>query len=64
MKQVRKRDGRIVDFDRQKIIDAVEKAFASVDGEMNAYSMEKANNIATYIEEHIGDGDIIDIEKI
>lgn len=64
MKQVRKRDGRIVDFDRQKIIDAVEKAFASVDGEMNAYSMEKANNIATYIEEHIDDGDVIDIEKI
>ena len=64
MKQVRKRDGRIVNFDRQKIIEAVEKAFASVDGEVNPYSIEKANNIATYIEEHINDGDIIDIEHI
>lgn len=64
MKQVRKRDGRIVNFDRQKIIEAVEKAFASVDGEVNPYSIEKANNIANYIEEHINDGDIIDIEHI
>lgn len=64
MKQVRKRDGRIVNFDRQKIIEAVEKAFASVDETVNPYSIEKANNIANYIEEHINDGDIIDIEHI
>lgn len=64
MKQVRKRDGRVVDFDRQKIIQAVEKAFASVDGEVNFYSAEKANNIANYIEEHINDDDIVDIEQI
>lgn len=41
MKQVRKRDGRIVNFDRQKIIEAVEKAFASVDETVNPYSIEK-----------------------
>lgn len=64
MKQVRKRDGRVVDFDRQKIIQAVKKAFASVDGEVNPYSAEKANNIANYIEEHINDDDVVDIEQI
>ena len=64
MKQVRKRDGRIVEFDRFKIIEAVAKAFESVDGAADPYAAEKANNIATYIEDHIKDNEIIDIEQI
>ena len=64
MKQVRKRDGRIVEFDRFKIIEAVAKAFESVDGAADPYAAEKANNIATYIEDHIKDNEIVDIEQI
>lgn len=45
-----KRDGRVVDFDRQKIIDAIEKAFLAVDDEISDYAQLKAENIADYIE--------------
>ena len=34
MKKIIKRDGRIVDFDRTKIEQAILKAFAAVDGEI------------------------------
>jgi len=50
MKQVRKRDGRIVDFDSNKIINAVLAAFKEVDGEISEYAKSKAQNIADYIE--------------
>lgn len=46
-----KRDGRVVDFDRQKIIDAIEKAFLAVDDEISDYAQLKAANIADYIEQ-------------
>ena len=32
MKKVKKRDGRIVDFDSNKIINAVSAAFKQIDG--------------------------------
>ena len=35
MKKVKKRDGRIVDFDSSKIINAVLAAFKDVDGEID-----------------------------
>lgn len=47
---VRKRDGRDVPFDKQKIRNAVLAAFASVDGEESAYAKDKACDIARYIE--------------
>ena len=50
MKQVKKRDGRIVDFDSSKIINAVLAAFKEVDGEISDYAKSKAQNIADYIE--------------
>ena len=50
MKQVKKRDGRIVDFDSSKIINAVLAAFKKVDGEISDYAKSKAQNIADYIE--------------
>lgn len=49
MLQVKKRDGRIVPFNEQKIINAIEKAFMSVDQEISDYAHEKAVNIAAYI---------------
>ena len=50
MKKVKKRDGRIVDFDSNKIINAVLAAFNQVDGEISEYAKSKAQNIADYIE--------------
>lgn len=50
MKQVKKRDGRIVDFDSSKIINTVLAAFKEIDGEISDYAKSKAQNIADYIE--------------
>jgi ribonucleoside-triphosphate reductase len=48
--QVIKRDNRKVNFNREKIVNAILKAFKEVDGNVTEYATEKANNIATYIE--------------
>ena len=45
-----KRDGRHTNFNPIKIKNAVLKAFDEVDGEITDYAIEKANNIANYIE--------------
>lgn len=47
---VTKRDGRKVDFNKEKIKIAVLKAFIDVDGEETAYAKEKARDISNYIE--------------
>ena len=44
-----KRDGRKVDFDRDKIIKAVEAAFNEVDGEITVDAKHKASEIASFI---------------
>ena len=49
--KIKKRDGRIVLFDQNKIIDAVLAAFKEVDGELTDYAYAKAGNIADYIQE-------------
>ena len=43
-----KRDGTVVQFDKQKIIDAINKAFLEVDGQI--YEEDTANEIADYIQ--------------
>lgn len=48
--KIQKRDGRIVNFDQNKIIDAILAAFKEVDGELTDYAYIKAGNIADYIE--------------
>ena len=53
--KVIKRDGRAVDFDRQKIINAVHKVFIAVDGALTPYAEEKAINIAEYIENYFNE---------
>lgn len=45
-----KRDGRKVPFNRNKIVAAISNAFEAVDGEVSSYAIEKANNIADFIE--------------
>lgn len=47
--KVIKRDGRKVDFDKDKIKLAVSKAFEEVDGEITQSAKDKASEIANYI---------------
>lgn len=47
--QIKKRDGRLVPFDKTKIITAILAAFKEIDGEITPYAEKKANNIADYI---------------
>jgi len=47
-----KRDGRIVQFDKEKIITAILKAFGAV-GTIDEYAKTKAENIASYIAEKV-----------
>ena len=47
-----KRDGREANFNPLKIENAVIKAFIAVDGETTEYAVDKAKNIASYIENY------------
>lgn len=49
--KVYKRDGRRVSFNKDKIINAILKAFEEVDGDITTYAKNKANDIADYIED-------------
>lgn len=65
--KIQKRDGRIVDFDQNKIIDAVLAAFKEVDGEITEYAEIKAGNISDYVYdycENLPDGKVLNIEEI
>lgn len=46
-----KRDGRVAQFDKEKIVNAVLKAFTEVDGEVTHYAKSKAEEIAEYVGE-------------
>lgn len=48
-----KRDGRKVPFDRNKIVNAVLKAFLATYGDISEYAKKKAENIAQYVENEI-----------
>ena len=62
---VKKRDGRIVPFDAEKIKKAVLAAFEDVDGEINKYAEDKAETIANYIEGYYEEvNEIPEIEEI
>ena len=50
MQYIKKRDGRVVEFNKNKIINAILKAFQQVDGDISNYALDKANNIANFIE--------------
>lgn len=63
MKYIIKRDGRHVPFNKNKIISAILKAFTAVDGEVSDYAVDKANRIATFIEEQNNEKEL-SIEEI
>ena len=48
--KVIKRDGREVVFDKNKIRNAVLKAFIDIDGDETSYAKDKARDIANYVE--------------
>ena len=49
MKTIVKRDGREVPFEKEKVREAIRKAFFAVDGEISSYAEEKAFTISSYI---------------
>ena len=59
-----KRDGREVEFDANKIKEAILKAFIAKDGKITEYAENKAENIAAYIEGYFIDDDRVTIEEI
>ena len=62
MQYIKKRDGRIVEFNKKKIVNAILKAFEQVDGEVSEYAIEKANNIANFIEKE--NEEILTVEEV
>ena len=64
--KIKKRDGRLVTFDNQKIINAILAAFKQVDGEINEYAQSKAENISDYIEKIVVDrqDNFLSVEEI
>ena len=50
MQYIKKRDGRLVKFNKNKIVNAILSAFKEVDNDISPYALEKANKIADYVE--------------
>ena len=63
MQYIKKRDGRLVQVNKNKIVDAILSAFKDVDGEITNYAIEKANKIADYIENQ-GKKKILSVEEV
>lgn len=59
-----KRDGRKVKFNTEKIIKAVQESFKDVDGEINKYAIQKAEEIAQKAEEHFSNKKTVGVEEI
>ena len=59
--KVIKRNKEVVEFDKNKIKEAIAKAFVQVDGELTEQSRMKCNEIANYI---YNLDDYIDVETI
>lgn len=64
MNIVTKRDGRIVEFDKYKIIKAMENAFLEIDGKLTEESLDKICNIATSIESKHKDLNVEEIQDL
>lgn len=63
MLQIKKRNGIVVPFDRERIINAINKAFIEVDGEL--YEDDTANDIADEIKYAVKTSDdVVSVEKI
>ena len=63
MQYIKKRDGRLVQFNKNKIVNAILAAFNDVDGEIGPYALEKADKIADFVEKQ-GKNKILTVEEI
>ena len=63
MQYIKKRDGRLVHFNKNKIVDAIVSAFKEVDGDITPYALEKANKIADYVSKQ-GQKRILTVEEV
>ena len=63
MQYIKKRDGRLVEFNQNKIVDAILKAFKQIDSEITPYALEKANKIAEYVKKQ-GENKILSVEEV
>ena len=54
---IRKRDGRLVPFNKEKIVKAICAAFEAIEGNVSEFALEKASNIADYIEKEADEKD-------
>ncbi len=61
--QIQKRDGTYQDFDREKIINAILKAFKEIDGDVIDYAITKSKKIADFIENKAKDA-VMSIDEI
>lgn len=61
--QIQKRDGTYQDFDREKIINAILKAFKEIDGDVSDYAITKSKKIADFIENKAKDA-VMSIDEI
>lgn len=62
--KVIKRDGRVTEFDENKIKQAILKAFIAVDGKVTDYANAKAETISSYIEGYYEDEQEATIDEI
>lgn len=65
---VKKRDGSIETFDKDKIYNAIILSFEDIDGSLTNYAKDKSQSIANYIynvvEEYAANGEILSVEDI
>ncbi len=64
VKEVRKRDGRLVSFDERRIADAIFKAALAVGGTDRSIADELASVVTMFLEKHYGENDPPGIEDI
>lgn len=64
IKKIRKRDGRIVDFDKDKIAEAIWKAAKAVGGKDRELSATLAEQVVERLEEQLKLGEIPNVEQV
>ena len=62
--QIRKRDGRIVEFKKEKIADAIWKAIQSVGGKDRELANRLADEVVEILEKQLKPGEIPHVEQV
>ena len=64
IEKIRKRDGRIVDFDKNKIVEAIWKATQEVGGKDRRRAEEIADQVVQLLEKQLKPGEIPTVEQV